>query len=74
MALEPYASHVEVERTLNSVDGIFIQESNGYNPVFSVLPADGQDYNNGVIGYITIGVDPTANGIDDSNPAGTPPG
>ncbi|KAI1358114.1 Intradiol ring-cleavage dioxygenase [Xylaria arbuscula] len=73
MALEPYVSHVEVERTLNSVDGIFIQESNGYSPVFSVIPADGQDYNNGVIGYITIGVDPTANGIDDSLPAGTPP-
>jgi ribosomal protein S17E len=32
----------------------------GYNPVVSVVPADGKDVRNGVIGYITLGVDISA--------------
>ncbi|KAI0468322.1 Intradiol ring-cleavage dioxygenase [Xylaria cf. heliscus] len=59
MALEPYASHTQIERTTNDVDDIFAASSNGWNPAFSVVPADGVDVANGMIGYITLGVDPT---------------
>ncbi|KAI3341625.1 Intradiol ring-cleavage dioxygenase [Ustulina deusta] len=62
MALEPYASHTQINRTTNSVDSIFADNNNGYNPVISVVPSDGEDYTNGIIGYITVGVDPTASG------------
>ncbi|KAJ2993560.1 hypothetical protein NUW58_g1801 [Xylaria curta] len=72
MALEPYSSHVEIERTLNSVDTIFTGATNGYNPIMSVVPADGADYTNGVIGYITVGVDPTGNSAG-GGPSGPPP-
>ncbi|GAW14451.1 hypothetical protein ANO14919_038540 [Xylariales sp. No.14919] len=67
MALEPYASHTQINRTTNSVDSIFSGASEGsYNPIMSVVPADGEDITNGVIGFITIGVDPTADGVDNS--------
>lgn len=58
MALEPYVSHTAINRTTNAVDGIF--ESNtlgGYNPIIDLVAADGVDMANGVIGYITMGVD-----------------
>ncbi|GAP89514.1 putative protocatechuate -dioxygenase beta subunit [Rosellinia necatrix] len=68
MALEPYSTHTQISRTLNTEDSIFGKGSaNGYDPVFSVVPADGSDFTNGVIGYITIGVDPTADGVDNTN-------
>ncbi|RWA08100.1 hypothetical protein EKO27_g7015 [Xylaria grammica] len=67
MALEPYASHTQINRTTNAVDSIFSGASEGsYNPIMSVVPADGEDITNGVIGFITIGVDPTADGVDNS--------
>ncbi|KAI0971532.1 Intradiol ring-cleavage dioxygenase [Xylaria arbuscula] len=69
MALEPYASHSQINRTLNSVDSVFA-ESGNYNPVMSIVPADGEDVTKGVIGYITIGVDPTASG---TGGGGAPP-
>ncbi|KAJ8131365.1 hypothetical protein O1611_g2262 [Lasiodiplodia mahajangana] len=62
MALEPYASHTQIERTTNDVDDIFAASSDGWNPAFSIVPADGVDVANGMIGYITLGVDPTADG------------
>ncbi|KAF3021015.1 hypothetical protein E8E14_011067 [Neopestalotiopsis sp. 37M] len=65
MSLEPYASHTQINRTMNSVDSIFSYDG-GYNPVVSVVPADGVDIRNGMIGYITIGVDTTAHGVDNS--------
>ncbi|KAI0452300.1 Intradiol ring-cleavage dioxygenase [Xylaria acuta] len=52
MALEPYASRTRINRA-----------EGGYDPTFSVVAADGEDYANGVIGFITIGVDPTADGV-----------
>ncbi|KAH8161098.1 hypothetical protein CIB48_g7143 [Xylaria polymorpha] len=60
MALEPYSLHTQIERTTNDVDDIFAASSNGWNPAFSVVPADGVNVANGMIGYITLGVDPTA--------------
>ncbi|KAF9870916.1 hypothetical protein CkaCkLH20_11588 [Colletotrichum karsti] len=63
MALEPYVSHTEINRTTNDVDsqGIFDQSLvGGYNPVISVVPLDGENIENGVVGYITMGVDTTA--------------
>ncbi|KAI0439821.1 Intradiol ring-cleavage dioxygenase [Xylaria telfairii] len=61
MAMEPYALHTQIERTTNDVDDIFAgSSSNGWNPAFSIVPADGVDVSNGMIGYITLGVDPTA--------------
>lgn len=64
MALEPYASHTEINRTTNAVDTVFSEVDNGFSPVVSVVPADGQDVTKGMVGYITIGVDTTAK--DDS--------
>ncbi|KAI1358541.1 Intradiol ring-cleavage dioxygenase [Xylaria arbuscula] len=60
MALEPYSTHTQIERTTNDVDDIFSgSSSGGWNPAFSIVPADGVDVANGMIGYITLGVDPT---------------
>ncbi|KAJ5679041.1 aromatic compound dioxygenase [Penicillium macrosclerotiorum] len=61
MAMEPYVSHTQINRTTNAQDSVFSQDTDGgYNPVISVVPADGKDVKNGMIGYITIGVDTTA--------------
>ncbi|KAJ4410316.1 hypothetical protein N0V82_009263 [Gnomoniopsis sp. IMI 355080] len=61
MALEPYSQHTQINRTTNAVDSIFSDSfANGYDPVISVVPADGEDVTKGMIGYITIGVDTTA--------------
>lgn len=60
MALEPYASHTEINRTTNDVDSVYSQDTEGgYNPVFSVVAADGENVENGMVGYITVGVDTT---------------
>ncbi|KAE8367481.1 Intradiol ring-cleavage dioxygenase [Aspergillus caelatus] len=61
MALEPYASHVEINRTTNAEDMEFSKGmANGYNPVVSVVQIDDDDISKGLIGYITIGVDSSA--------------
>ncbi|KAK9774028.1 putative GPI anchored dioxygenase-like protein [Seiridium cardinale] len=61
MALEPYASHTQINRTTNDVDSVYSQGlENGYNPVIDIVAADGVDIANGMIGYITIGIDTTA--------------
>lgn len=61
MALEPYASHTEINRTTNAADTVFSEDTvNGYNPVISIVPIDGKDVTKGMVGYITIGVDTTA--------------
>lgn len=58
MALEPYASHTEIDRTTNDVDWVYASGfENGYNPVVDVVPLDGKDIRNGVVGYITMGID-----------------
>ncbi|KAK0201105.1 Intradiol ring-cleavage dioxygenase [Desarmillaria ectypa] len=60
MSHEPYTSHVEIERTTNAVDSIYSSETvNGWSPELAVIPMDGEDYANGIIGYITMGVDST---------------
>ncbi|KAK0650751.1 hypothetical protein DIS24_g6474 [Lasiodiplodia hormozganensis] len=61
MALEPYSTHTEINRTTNAADSVFDQDTvGGYNPVISVVPLDGENVENGMVGYITIGVDTTA--------------
>ncbi|KAI5926470.1 protocatechuate 3,4-dioxygenase beta subunit [Camillea tinctor] len=61
MALEPYVGHTEINRTTNSIDSIFQGETvNGWDPIISVVPMDGENVENGIIGYITIGVDSAA--------------
>lgn len=71
MALEPYASHTEINRTTTAEDSIFTESTvGGYSPVFDVVAADGVDIANGVIAYITIGVDTTA--IETSYLSGAP--
>ncbi|KAL4931708.1 intradiol ring-cleavage dioxygenase [Aspergillus undulatus] len=61
MALEPYASHTEINRTTNAADTVYFQDTEGgFNPVISVVPVDGQDVTKGMIGYVTLGVDTTA--------------
>ncbi|KAM3065614.1 hypothetical protein ACMFMF_010836 [Clarireedia jacksonii] len=61
MALQPYASHTQINRTTNTVDSIFSGSfANGYNPIVNIVAADGENVENGMIGYITIGVDTTA--------------
>lgn len=61
MAIEPYVSHTEINRTTNAKDSVFSESTDGgYSPVISVVPADGLDLKNGMIGYITIGVDTSA--------------
>ena len=61
MSLEPYASHTQINRTTNAQDTISPEGTDGgFNPVVSVVPADGEDISKGMIGYITIGVDTAA--------------
>ncbi|OTA99825.1 hypothetical protein M426DRAFT_16056 [Hypoxylon sp. CI-4A] len=58
MATQPYASHTAINRTTNDIDSIFSGESaNGFDPTLSVVPMDGENPENGIIGYITLGVD-----------------
>lgn len=58
MALEPYASHTTINRTTNDVDSIYASETaNGWDPNLQIVPLDGENIENGVIGYVTIGVD-----------------
>ncbi|KAJ5646537.1 hypothetical protein N7490_002909 [Penicillium lividum] len=61
MALEPYVSHTEINRTTNAEDSVYSQDTdNGYNPLISVVPIDGNDLTKGMVGYFTVGVDTTA--------------
>ncbi|KAJ5759149.1 hypothetical protein N7520_006305 [Penicillium odoratum] len=65
MALEPYVSHTEINRTTNAEDSIYSQDTdNGYNPLISVVPIDDNDLTKGMVGYITVGVDTTAIEMD----------
>lgn len=58
MSLEPYVGHTEINRTTNDVDSVFSSGlANGYNPVIDIVPLDGSDIKNGMVGYITIGID-----------------
>lgn len=47
-------------------------ETGGYSPIMSLVAADGVDMANGVIAYITIGVDTTAIEIGDAGGAAGP--
>ncbi|KAI5826480.1 aromatic compound dioxygenase [Schizophyllum commune Tattone D] len=58
-ALEPYTLNTN-NRTLNTEDGILAeQNTDGYNG-FLALEKLGDDISEGVLGYITIGIDSTA--------------
>lgn len=61
MAMEPYKSHTQINRTTNADDSVFDQDTEGgYNPVVQVVPVDGVDVRNGMVGYVTVGVDRSA--------------
>lgn len=61
MALEPYSQHTQINRTTNAEDDIYADGwAGGYNPIVSIVAADGEDVTKGMIGYITMGVDTTA--------------
>lgn len=61
MATAPYNQHTQINRTTNAEDSIFSDSfAGGYDPVISIIAADGVDVLNGMIGYVTIGVDTTA--------------
>ncbi|KAL4959595.1 intradiol ring-cleavage dioxygenase [Aspergillus stella-maris] len=61
IALEPYASHTQINRTTNAEDSVFPYDTTGgFSPVINVIAVDGKDVKNGMIGYITLGVDTTA--------------
>ncbi|KAK0202153.1 hypothetical protein DFS33DRAFT_1056587 [Desarmillaria ectypa] len=58
MSYQPYFGHTEIERTTNDVDSIYLEALvNGWFPELTVIPIDGEEYSNDIIGYITIGVD-----------------
>lgn len=62
MALEPYASHTQINRTTNADDSQSIYTAataGGYNPIVNIVPMDGENNENGMIGYITMGIDTT---------------
>lgn len=61
MAIAPYSQHTQINRTTNNEDDLISASfDGGYSPMVSVVAADGEDVLNGMIGYITIGVDTTA--------------
>ncbi|KAK7757285.1 hypothetical protein SLS62_000834 [Diatrype stigma] len=61
MALEPYVTHDQINRTTNDIDSIFSdQTKNGWDPTLMVVPMDGENPENGIVGYITLGVDTAA--------------
>lgn len=67
MALEPYSTHTEINRTTNADDTVYPEDTeNGYNPVISIVAADGVNVENGMIGYITMTIDTTADGVSNS--------
>lgn len=57
-ATEPYASNTQ-ELTINSVDTIFSQESEGYDPVAEYVLL-GDDVSEGIFAWIAFGMDSTA--------------
>lgn len=72
MALAPYATHTEINRTTNDVDSIFKEiDGKGFDYEVQVEPLDGVDNRNGMIGYITFGVNMTSVGSGESS--GGPP-
>lgn len=49
MALDPYVTHTEINRTTHAVDNIFADSfAGGYDPVVSIVAADGEDVTKGM--------------------------
>ena len=75
MALAPYSQHTEINRTTNAVDSVFTAEvGSGFDYEVSIEPLDGVDEANGMVGYITFGVNMTAASNPGGGTAGTPSG
>lgn len=74
-ALEPYSAHLAtLNRTTNAEDSVLaVAGDGGYDPVISVEYL-GDDISDGLVGYITVGINSTAAAIDttgmDVNPQG----
>ncbi|PYH90902.1 aromatic compound dioxygenase [Aspergillus ellipticus CBS 707.79] len=61
MSVPPYSNHTQVPRKALSLDGVYVTESGtGAMTIVDTEPVDGKDYRNGVLGYITLGVDTSA--------------
>ncbi|PWY86787.1 aromatic compound dioxygenase [Aspergillus heteromorphus CBS 117.55] len=61
MSVQPYANHTQTTRKPVNLDGVYVTESEtGAMTILDTEPLDGKDYKNGVLGYITFGVDTTA--------------
>lgn len=67
--LEPYSTNQQ-SITSNSDDDIYQEESDGYDALMNVEYL-GSDISDGILGYITIGVDTTANYDDQVKAAAT---
>ncbi|KAK7179966.1 hypothetical protein PSPO01_13965 [Paraphaeosphaeria sporulosa] len=72
MALAPYSQHTEIERTTNDEDSVFTETvGSGFDYEIAVEPLDGVDEANGMVGYITFGVNMTATsgsgGVEEDN-------
>ncbi|KAI3006020.1 hypothetical protein CBS147346_4047 [Aspergillus niger] len=60
-SIPPYSDVTGIERLVNGLDDTFHNENtDGYNAIVSVIPIDGDDFKNGMLGYITVGVDTEA--------------
>lgn len=58
MSLGPYASLTQILRTKNDEDPFFSMDSeDGFNPIFIVVLIQHHDVAQGMIGYITLGID-----------------
>ncbi|EEB96438.1 hypothetical protein MPER_04430, partial [Moniliophthora perniciosa FA553] len=67
LALEPYTSNTNY-RTLNEDDGILQDQLEDDNNAFVAVELLGETLADGVLGYITVGVDSTASyGISNTN-------
>lgn len=61
---EPYSAHLKtLNRTTNAEDSLFsTATSEGYSAIVSIAQL-GNDYEDGIIGYITVGVNASAAGV-----------
>ena len=63
MALWPYSTHTQINRTTNNIDTVWADEATaGFSPLVQIVPLDGEDVTKGMVGYITLGVDSTVVG------------
>lgn len=61
MSMEPYVSHTAIQRTKNSNNLTFVKDPKVATIfILPILSLNGYDTAQGLVGYITLGVDTTA--------------